>query len=145
MTLWIFYLFLFCAAIFVLFILSYAARLGQKRKNNVQKKKRIQAEKEATLKGLLINCPLCNAYLLKGENLVSQVYRPMNVPDQLCIIKGCAHCYPKVEEGLKRQCPVCGKNVSIEEHLVARLFNYKDGKKHVRVMGCQKCCRNSPQ
>lgn len=92
---------------------------------------------------LLVTCPVCNSPLLPGENIVSRVFRPMNVPDQLCTIYGCPHCYPKAEAGLKRECPVCGKKVAQDGHLVARLFNYKDKKKHVRVMGCTDCCPRS--
>ena len=76
------------------------------------------------------------------KDLISRVYRPMNVPDQLCTINGCPHCYPKPEPGLKRICPVCHKNVPLKDgHLIARLFNKTDGKKHVIVTGCTECSR----
>lgn len=89
---------------------------------------------------LMVTCPLCNTPLLKGQNLVTKVFRPMDVPDQRCNISGCPHCYPQPEPGIKRQCPCCGKEVPITGYLVARLFNYKDNKKHVRVTGCSRCC-----
>lgn len=89
---------------------------------------------------LMVECPLCNTPLLKGQNLVTKVFRPMNVPDQRCNISGCPHCYPQPEPGVKRVCPCCGKDVPITGYLVARLFNYKDNKKHVRVTGCSRCC-----
>ena len=93
--------------------------------------------------GLLVNCPLCNSVLLPGEDLFSRVYRPMNVHDQLCTIRGCPHCYPNPEPGVKRECPVCHKEVSLDDgHLVARLFNKIDGKKHVIVSGCNLCCKS---
>lgn len=102
-----------------------------------------QKRKEAAKKGLLVTCPLCNSMLLPGEDLVSRVYRKMNVPDQLCTINGCPHCYPKLENGVKRICPVCHKNVPLKEgHLVARLFNKSTGKKHVMVTGCTECCKS---
>lgn len=87
-----------------------------------------------------VTCPMCNTPLLKGQNLVSKVYRPMNVPDQRCTINGCPHCYPVPEPGVKRQCPCCKKELSLNDYLVARLFNYKDNKKHVMVTGCSRCC-----
>ena len=80
---------------------------------------------------------------LTGEDLVSRVYRPMNVPHQLCTISGCPHCYPVPEPGKKRECPVCHKEVPLENgHLVTRLFNKSDGKKHVIVTGCTECCKS---
>ena len=109
------------------------------------KKKRaamLRTRENAAKKGLLISCPLCNSLLLPGEDLVSRVYRPMNVSDQLCTINGCPHCYPRMEPGIKRECPVCHKNVPLGEgHLVARLFNKTDGKKHVIVTGCSECSK----
>ncbi len=99
--------------------------------------------KKAALKGLIVNCPLCNSLLLPGEDLVSRVYRPMNVPDQLCTINGCPHCYPIPEKGIKRVCPVCHKTVPLENgHLTARLFNKSNGKKHVIVTGCSECAKH---
>lgn len=108
------------------------------RKKNILKKQAAEAKK----KGLLVNCPMCGSDLLPGEDLFSRVYRPMNVPDQLCTISGCPHCFPKPEPGLERICPVCHKQVPLKDgHLVARLFNKNDGKKHVIVTGCSQCSR----
>lgn len=116
---------------------------GQK---EMEEKKALLARKKAAQKGLIVTCPLCNSALMPGEDLVSKVYRPMNVPDQLCTIEGCPHCYPVMQVGIKRECPVCGKNVPINDgHLIARLFNYTDGKKHVIVTGCTECCKHSPK
>ncbi len=115
-------------------------------KATVQAKKKqkqiLRTRENAAKKGLLISCPLCNSLLLPGEDLVSRVYRPMNVSDQLCTINGCPHCYPRMEPGVKRECPVCHRSVPLEEgHLVARLFNKTDGKKHVIVTGCSECSK----
>ena len=86
-----------------------------------------------------VKCPLCDADLFVGENLISKVYRPMNVPDQLMIVLGCPHCYPRCEDGRKRICPVCHKPVAQNQSLTARLFNKQLGKKHVHVIGCSNC------
>ena len=88
-----------------------------------------------------VKCPLCDSNLFVGENIISKVYRPMNVPDQLMIIMGCPHCYPRCEPGLKRICPVCHKEVAPDQSLTARLFNKALGKKHVHVVGCSNCHR----
>lgn len=86
-----------------------------------------------------VKCPICQTSLYVGENLISKVYRPMNVPDQLMIIMGCPHCYPKCEPGVKRICPVCHKEIEWDQSLTARLFNKAVGKKHVHVIGCSNC------
>ena len=86
-----------------------------------------------------VKCPVCDSNLFVGENLISKVYRPMNVPDQLMIIMGCPHCYPKCEPGVKRICPVCHKPIEWDQSLTARLFNKAMGKKHVHVIGCSNC------
>lgn len=86
-----------------------------------------------------VKCPLCNSSLYVGENLISKVYRPMKVPDQLMTISGCPHCFPKCEPGVKRICPVCHKQVAQNENLTARLFNKAVGKKHVHIVGCSNC------
>ena len=88
-----------------------------------------------------VKCPLCDSNLFVGENIISKVYRPMNVPDQLMIVMGCPHCYPRCEPGLKRICPVCHKEVAQDQSLTARLFNKALGKKHVHVVGCSNCHR----
>ena len=93
---------------------------------------------------LLAICPLCNSRLQKGENLITKVYRPMTVSDQLCTIDGCPHCFPIVQPGLHRECPVCHKKVPLYSgHLIARLFNKTDTKKHVIVTGCTECSRGA--
>ena len=99
--------------------------------------KKIKTKKAKSLKP--VKCPLCSFELYVGENIISKVYRPMNVPDQLMTIWGCPHCYPKCEKGLKRICPVCHKPVSESQSLTARLFNKSVGKKHVHIIGCSNC------
>ena len=86
-----------------------------------------------------VKCPICQSNLFVGENLISKVFRPMNVPDQLMIVLGCPHCYPSCEPGVERKCPVCGKTVGLDQSLTARLFNKQLGKKHVHVIGCSNC------
>ena len=93
-------------------------------------------KKEAEAKGLIVRCPLCQSTLLKGENIISRVYRPMDTPEQYCIVNGCPHCYPNVEVGLQRICPVCGKSVPLDGYLVSHLFCKPNGKKHVHITGC---------
>ncbi len=125
-----------CAIIILLFLLArYSASDAENKKDKRNKKG--SAEHSS------VQCPLCNSFLLKGEDLYTRVYRPMNVSDQLCTINGCPHCYPVLQAGVKRECPVCHKMVPIKDgHLTARLFNKTDGKKHVIVTGCSECCKH---
>ncbi len=138
------YYFLAALALIVLIILlnfyiKYKNRLENEKKQKLKAKNRQSLAKE---KGLLVNCPLCNSVLLPGEDLFTKVYRPMTVHDQLCTIDGCPHCFPIPEPGVKRECPVCHKEVPVKNgHLIARLFNKTQGKKHVIVTGCTECSK----
>lgn len=126
----------------IVFLLNFCTKRKSVESGYAGLKARKIRSENAQKKGLLVSCPVCGSFLLPGEDLKSRVYRPMNVPDQLCTINGCPHCYPKVEPGLKRSCPVCHKKIPVSDgHLVARLFNKSDGKKHVIVTGCSLCCR----
>ena len=137
--------FLILAAIVIVLILLLRWYINWKAYGKDEHEKEISEKKknDAAAKGLLVQCPLCNSYLEKGEDLISRVYRPMNVPDQLCTINGCPHCYPSVERGKKRICPVCRREVPLKDgHLTARLFNKAGNKKHVIVTGCSECCKH---
>lgn len=136
------YLIMGIAVVAIIILLSFFSEKIRAKQNasNKIKKSNLQNTKSSNSGVLLVNCPLCNSPLQKGQNLVSKVFRPMNVPDQRCNISGCPHCYPQPEPGIKRQCPCCKKEVPITGYLVARLFNYKDNKKHVIVTGCSRCC-----
>lgn len=123
------YLLIGICVIVIVALLIGIAKYKQMQKESQKKKKNLQP----------VKCPVCNSSLYVGENLISKVYRPMNVPDQLMIVSGCPHCFPKAEPGIKRMCPVCHKGLSQEDNLTARLFNKAVGKKHVHIVGCSKC------
>ena len=138
------------ALVLIIFLLNFYIKwkaYGKKEALlNRKKKENEKRRNEASLKGLLVNCPLCSSPLLPGEDLITRIYRPMNVPDQLCTINGCPHCYPVPQNGIERKCPVCHKTVPLKDgHLTARLFNRANGKKHVLITGCTECCSHSPQ
>lgn len=108
-------------------------------KNTVQ----MRTQKDESGKIVFVRCPICNTPLAKNENLISKVFRPMDVHDQMMYVLGCPHCYPVPEPGIKRECPVCHKVIPLSGHLTARLFNHTtDGKKHVLVTGCSECCKH---
>ena len=102
-----------------------------------QRQKEIEKKKPGIMQN--VKCPVCQSNLFKGENLISKVFRPMNVPDQLMIVLVCPHCYPVCQPGVERKCPVCGKSIAPDQSLTARLFNKQLGKKHVHVIGCSNC------
>ena len=105
--------------------------------------KRKLAQKQTPQKVLQqVKCPVCQSGLFKGENIISKVYRPRNVPVQLCTISGCPHCYPGTEPGVRRTCPVCHANLAADEALTARLFNKSTSKSHVHILGCPHCRKN---
>lgn len=140
------YYFLAALSLIVLIILlnfyiKYKNRFENEKKQKLKAKNRQSA---AQAKGFVVNCPLCKSVLLPGEDLFTKVYRPMTVHDQLCTIDGCPHCFPIPEHGIKRECPVCHKEVPIKTgHLIARLFNKTQGKKHVIVTGCTECSKGA--
>ena len=141
---WFVYFLIFLVVLFFIWLMLWIIKWQNSRaKPSTQQKLVKRTRENAAAQGLLITCPLCNTPLPKGVDLYSRVYRPMNVPHQLCIVMGCPHCYPKIEPGVRRECPVCHKPVPQDGHLVARLFNYADGKKHVAVTGCTNCCKSS--
>lgn len=102
-------------------------------------RKLAQERKEKNSNMQPVKCPVCQSELFVGEQLISKVYRPMKVPDQLMTIQGCPHCYPKCEPGVVRVCPVCHKAIAPDQALTARLFNKAVGKKHVHIIGCSNC------
>ena len=123
------YLIIGVASVVIIALLWAMYRYNQGQKNKASSQKNMKP----------VKCPVCNSDLYVGENLISKVYRPMNVPDQLMIVSGCPHCYPKAEPGVHRNCPVCKRGLAQDEQLTARLFNKTIGKKHVHIVGCSKC------
>lgn len=133
------YFFLFVAAIIIiaaLMIFSKYKKLTSPQKNQ-KIDSRFRTQKTEDGKIDFVRCPICNTPLAKNENMYSRIFRPMTTDDQRMTIQGCPHCYPRPEPGVKRTCPVCGRNLPIDGELIARLFNKtKDGKKHVLIAGC---------
>lgn len=128
------YVGLFVAVVLIIWGLSrfFAWKARIAREKAAEEKRRAEAES----KGFIVHCPLCQSTLKKGENIISRVYRPMNTPEQYCIVNGCPHCYPVLEAGLSRVCPVCGKSVPLDGYLVSHLFCKPNGKRHVHITGC---------
>ena len=126
------YLLLGICCVVIIALLICVLRYSEK-----QKYKALKKEREKNM--LPAKCPVCNSELFVGEQLISKVFRPMKVPDQLMTISGCPHCYPTCEPGVRRTCPVCHKTIGPDQALTARLFNKQLGKKHVHIIGCSNC------
>jgi hypothetical protein len=82
-------------------------------------------------------CPVCSHKLDKGE-LVKSVAFPAATggKDRLIYIRGCFVCLVR---GVPRRCPVCGQDLSLEDYLVARMFDRPKKRSHVHVLGCNHC------
>lgn len=131
-----------CALVILLFL---KVNLENRWKNKKSSQKRLKTQKTENGGIDFVRCPVCSTPLAQGENLVSRIFRPMTTSDQRMNVLGCPHCYPKTEIGVKRFCPVCKKEISLEQYLVARLFNRTENKKHVMIMGCSRCLEKRKQ
>lgn len=90
-------------------------------------------------------CPVCRADLAPGERIKSVVFsggvRHRDITEFTTHIFGCPHCYP-ANHRHPRICPVCRGEVDRDGHLIARMFEKRNAKKHVRVLGCTACREN---
>ena len=133
------YFFMFIGSIILILALMLFLKFKKSESEPAKKNSNLRTQKNENGAIEFVRCPLCSTPLAKNEDLFSRIYRPMTTPDQRMTVHGCPHCYPKPEAGVKRTCPVCGKEVPLEGELIARLFNRTEGKKHVLVTGCSVC------
>ncbi|MBR4600250.1 MAG: hypothetical protein IKO39_09405 [Treponema sp.] len=131
--------FLFLASVIIIFMLMLYLKFKKVESKNNRKESNLRTQKDENGKTDFVRCPLCSSPLAKNEDMFSRIYRPMTTADQRMTVHGCPHCYPRPEPGVKRSCPVCGKEVPLDGELIARLFNRTEGKKHVMITGCSVC------
>mgnify|MGYP002855352210 CR=1 FL=1 len=131
--------FLFIGSIILVLALMLFLKFKYSLQKTVTKDKNLRTQKDENGKIDFVRCPLCSTPLAKNEDMFSRIYRPMTTHDQRMTVHGCPHCYPRPEPGVKRNCPVCGKEVPLNGELIARLFNRTEGKKHVMITGCSEC------
>jgi len=82
-------------------------------------------------------CPICSMNLFKGEQIKTIAFPPgKGSTDRKMQIKGCYSC---LENGLPRKCPVCKAKLSLDDYLIARMFERHFKKNHVHVLGCNQC------
>ena len=70
-----------------------------------------------------------------GQKIHSVAFNAAN--ESIMHLYGCPHCYPE-RTALKRICPVCKKELSVQGFLVGRMWDRK-GKKHLHISGCTEC------
>ena len=82
-------------------------------------------------------CPVCSMQMLKGDLVKTEAFpsSPGSL-DRLMHIKGCISC---LQKDLPRKCPVCGEKMSLDDYLISRLFERRNVKNHVHILGCSKC------
>jgi formate hydrogenlyase subunit 3/multisubunit Na+/H+ antiporter MnhD subunit len=83
-------------------------------------------------------CLVCSMTVLKGEFIKTVVFPPAteNSIDRIMYIKGCNNC---LVSGLHRKCPICKAGLTVDDFLVARMFERQFKKSHVHVLGCNRC------
>lgn len=82
-------------------------------------------------------CPVCSMKLVKGETVKTIAFPSLSGGmERMIHIRGCYSC---LENGLPRRCPVCGTRLSLEDFLVARLFERLNQKNHLHILGCNHC------
>jgi hypothetical protein len=85
-------------------------------------------------------CPICSAKLERGELVKTLAFPSITGgKDRLMHIRGCLHC---IDGDLGRFCPVCGIPLSINDILIARIFERPERRPHVHVLGCNHCRRH---
>ncbi|AFG36329.1 hypothetical protein [Spirochaeta africana] len=92
------------------------------------------------------SCPVCRSTLGNGRRIYSAVFP--GTSDRLMHIFGCPDCFPKhqpLANPRERRCPVCTKELTLDDHLIARMFPPRPGKPkpHVHVLGCTRCRRGA--
>ena len=88
-------------------------------------------------------CPICSFKLVRGELVQSTAFPSLTGGiDRLMYIKGC--CYCLTNTSLKRKCPICASDLSLDDYLVTRMFERTHTRNHVHVLGCNHCKRSIP-
>jgi len=82
-------------------------------------------------------CPVCSIVMLRGELVKTIAYATgVRGKDYLVHVKGCYSC---LENDLPRCCPICKHKMSVNDYLVARMFDRPNKKNHMHVLGCNHC------
>ncbi len=129
------FILIFMLILTALVILFFAFHLV----SNYSKRKRDKKYQFVRPEKAISKCPLCGSDLVGKEKIFSKVFNTETNAVQRCTIVGCPHCFPHKEIGTRRKCPVCKSTVPQEGYLIAHLFNRKDKKNHIHIVGCTEC------
>jgi len=82
-------------------------------------------------------CPVCSIKMGRGE-LVKTITFPSlsSNRDRLMYIRGCISC---LENNVPRRCPICRIDLTLNDYLIARMFERPNNRSHVHVLGCNHC------
>jgi predicted nucleic acid-binding Zn ribbon protein len=81
-------------------------------------------------------CPVCGTELKLGEQIKSTTFS-LQSSERIIYIRGCRYC---VTGGVSRGCPVCHKQLQMDETLIARMSKTDVGNA-VRILGCPQCVK----
>ncbi|GMO23190.1 MAG: hypothetical protein Ta2B_02300 [Termitinemataceae bacterium] len=123
----------FIAAVIVFIIFFWKLNKGDEKP---VRKKRADTQIAEGVRGANRVCPICAALFLHGETVQSKRFPSTGRFDRLLHISGCPHC---LNGERQRLCPICGSELSVDDYLVARIWE-RPGKSHVHVSGCIHCC-----
>lgn len=83
-----------------------------------------------------MTCPICSIKLIKGDLVKTVAFPNTQSYDRLMYIRGCPSC---IDGSLPRRCPVCKEKLTVDNYLVARMFERRGRKNHIHVLGCNVC------
>jgi hypothetical protein len=81
-------------------------------------------------------CILCGSQLARGERIHSTVFKGEG--DSIVHVYGCPHCYGELATEM-RICPICRGYLPDGGYLMGRMWDRKQGKRHLHVSGCTLC------
>jgi len=81
-------------------------------------------------------CPICSIKLIRGDLVKSFAFPSGGSTDRLMYIRGCFSC---LEHDMPRKCPICKKKMTLEDYLIARMFERPNKKNHIHILGCNSC------
>ncbi len=82
------------------------------------------------------HCPICKHALYSGEKVRSNQEEIGNI-EVRTRIKGCIYCID-LKNQLRRQCPICEKNISIGEFVLA-ISDPRTNRLKLSIKGCRQC------
>jgi hypothetical protein len=116
---------------------GYTLFSNQMEKMRLQKGDRSKKPGKKSRPGDPMVCPICSSKMEKGDLVKTLAFPSITGGrDRLMHIHGCMYC---IDGRTERRCPVCGKLISGDDILVARMFHRPFRRPHVHVLGCSLC------